>query len=240
MSDQTFRGLAALTRIVASSHRLDRVLNASDVPDAAKRALLDDVTKRSIDGAALDAAVNAISSRSDSRAAESLVAATLDAAFDTAGIAAVESSLHAIAGVIEDNGDLRQALSDFAVDDASKATLVHEVFDGKANGVAVELVATFIYLDHGRRVARRAKEAAQLAAQRRNALIVDVTTAIELDEQRRNAIKSALENNYKRSVEARFAVDPAIIGSVVVSAEDEVLDGSVRHRLDQARKVFAS
>ncbi len=245
MSEQVFRGLSGLTRVVASSHRLDRALSAADVPAVAKRALLDDLTKHALEPAALNAAVEAITSRSLSRtehsqAAEALARAAVDAAFESADPLPVESSLHAISALIDHNGELRQALSDFAVDDDAKSALLAELLNGKADPVAIELVCTFIFLDHGRRVVRRAREAAKLAAKRRNALMVDVTTAIELDEGGRNAITAALETNYRRSVEARFAVDPAVIGSVVVSVNDEVLDGSVRHRLDQARKALIS
>lgn len=234
-----FRELSGLARIVASSHRLDRALAAADVPAQAKRALLDDVTKHSINGAALDAAVNAISS-SQSRAAESLAEAALNAALDESDLTSIESSLHAISSLIESNGQLRQALSDVAVDDDAKVTLLRDVLTGKADPSAVELVCTFVFLDHGRRVARRAIEAAQQAAQRNNRLMADVTTAIELDDQRRQAITRALEANYDRSVEARFTVDPSILGSVVVSVNEEVLDGSLRHRLEQAKKAVTS
>ncbi len=239
MSERVLNELAALTRLAAGSPRFDRVLSGADIPSAAKRALLSDVTKNGFDPQTIDAAVAAIDS-SDSTATAGLLSATLEAAFTSFDVEPIETSLYEIGKLIETNSELRQSLSNFAVDDQAKSQLLRELLAGKSNEVAIELASTFVYVSHGRSIGNQVIDAARQAAERRNTVIADVRTAVEIDEERQRSLSDALQASLGRNVRAQFSVDPSIIGSVVVRVGDEVFDGSVRHRLEQARLAVAS
>jgi F-type H+-transporting ATPase subunit delta len=59
---------------------------------------------------------------------------------------------------------------------------------------------------------------------------------VPLDAERQARLAEALTRVVGRPVELRCTVDPAIMGSVVVRVGDEVFDGSVRSRIEQARE----
>jgi F-type H+-transporting ATPase subunit delta len=76
----------------------------------------------------------------------------------------------------------------------------------------------------------------------RNAGIVEATatSAAELDQREVTALRERLEKITGARVELRLAVDPALLGGVQVRMGDQLLDGSVRGRLERLRERIAS
>ena len=67
-----------------------------------------------------------------------------------------------------------------------------------------------------------------------------VTVSRAYDEAGRAAIAKALTAALKKEVVAHVAVDPRILGGVVVRVGDTVMDGSVRRRLSRLRDRLVS
>ncbi len=63
-----------------------------------------------------------------------------------------------------------------------------------------------------------------------------VTTAVELDEEHMDTIKTKLESQTGRKLELEFVIDPAIIGGLVLRVDDIVYDTSLRTQLDNLRE----
>jgi F-type H+-transporting ATPase subunit delta len=66
------------------------------------------------------------------------------------------------------------------------------------------------------------------------------TSAAELDQGEVQALRERLEKMTGGRVELRLAVDPALLGGVQVRMGDQLLDGSVRGRLERLRERIAS
>jgi F-type H+-transporting ATPase subunit delta len=63
-----------------------------------------------------------------------------------------------------------------------------------------------------------------------------VTTAVPLSADQLVGIERQLGASLNKQVQATAAVDPSIVGGVIVRVGDKLLDGSVRTRLRQLRK----
>lgn len=72
-----------------------------------------------------------------------------------------------------------------------------------------------------------------LKSQAENKVKVIVTTASPVDDALKAKIAEGLRKKLGRDVEIELALDPALIGGAVIRAEDMVIDGSVRSRLQQ-------
>ncbi len=59
-----------------------------------------------------------------------------------------------------------------------------------------------------------------------------VSSAYPLTDDQLQALVAKLEDRFKRKIIARATVDPALIGGAVIRVRDEVLDGSVRGKLE--------
>ena len=70
-------------------------------------------------------------------------------------------------------------------------------------------------------------------------LPVEVTSAVELDRSVVEALEARILEQTGQNVELESNVDPAILGGIVLRVGNSILDGSVRHRLEQLRKEVA-
>jgi F-type H+-transporting ATPase subunit delta len=70
-------------------------------------------------------------------------------------------------------------------------------------------------------------------------LPVQITSAVELDEQTVKQIGDRIGEQTGRKVELSSNVDPDVLGGLVVRVGNTVLDASIRHRLEQLRKQVA-
>lgn len=65
-----------------------------------------------------------------------------------------------------------------------------------------------------------------------------VTTAIKLDAERQASLKDALQKKAGREMELSFHVDPDILGGLVVSIGDRVMDASLKAQLGIMRELL--
>ena len=76
---------------------------------------------------------------------------------------------------------------------------------------------------------------------RENKLLpVSVTSAVELDEETVKGIGKKIEEQTGQRVELSSAVDPDLIGGIVIRVGNKILDASVRNRLERFRRSVAS
>jgi F-type H+-transporting ATPase subunit delta len=71
--------------------------------------------------------------------------------------------------------------------------------------------------------------------QERGIVVADVTTAERLSDAERDAILEKLETMTGKKVELALKIDPEIIGGIIIRIGDQVIDGSVRNKLEKMR-----
>jgi F-type H+-transporting ATPase subunit delta len=70
-------------------------------------------------------------------------------------------------------------------------------------------------------------------------LPVDVTSAIELDDEIARQIQERVEQQTGRTVELTRRVDESILGGLVVRVSNMILDASIRNQLERLRRAVA-
>ena len=70
-------------------------------------------------------------------------------------------------------------------------------------------------------------------------LPVQITSAVELDDKTVSSIGDRIGEKTGRKIELRSAVDPDILGGLVLQVGNNVLDASIRNRLENLRKQVA-
>jgi len=67
-----------------------------------------------------------------------------------------------------------------------------------------------------------------------------ISSAAELNAAQKKEMSSALERLTGKRVEAKFSLEPGLLGGAVVRVGDTVYDGSLRSRLNELRARLAS
>lgn len=80
----------------------------------------------------------------------------------------------------------------------------------------------------------------RLLNEHRGIVVAEVTTAVPLDDRQKSLIASRLGQRLGKTVALETRVDPGILGGVVAQIGDNVIDGSVRGRLDRLRRVLTA
>ena len=81
---------------------------------------------------------------------------------------------------------------------------------------------------------------AELAEAELGAVIVDVTSAIELDDHLRDVIKNKLSRDFGTDILLREHVDPSILGGIIMSARGNRIDASMASQLERARVALST
>ena len=79
-----------------------------------------------------------------------------------------------------------------------------------------------------------------LAAEALDEAVATVHTARELTASEKERLVSALTKQYGSQVQLHVVVDPDLIGGLRIQIRDDVIDGTVAGRLDDARRKLAS
>jgi len=149
---------------------------------------------------------------------------------------AVERQLFAFAALLERETRLRDALVDPLLPPENKKQLIAETLGEHANPLALNLLGFVIELGRAREVGRIVEALAEVVAATRERAIAEVRTAVALDEARAKKLTDALSKAAGRPIEIRVIVDPDVLGGVLARVGDEIFDGSVRTRLQEARE----
>ncbi|HZD78615.1 MAG TPA: ATP synthase F1 subunit delta [Actinomycetota bacterium] len=151
----------------------------------------------------------------------------------------VEDQLYALSKAIDAEPGLRDALADPDLPAENKKALLRDIMGEAANPVAVNALAFLVEQGRGRDVGEIAEAFARAAAESRQHVLAEVRSAVPMDEPQRKRLGQALSRATGKTVEVKVVVDPTVVGGIVARVGDEVFDGTVRNRLQEARRQLA-
>jgi F-type H+-transporting ATPase subunit delta len=169
--------------------------------------------------------------RNDAYAAALLEIAKAEGNLDT-----VEDELFRVARTIESNEALRSTLTDQAIPVDRRQKIVEALLDGKASPVTTALVSFVVGAGRSRNLPEIIDRLVARAAEERREAVAEVRTAYPLDDDHRQKLADALSKATEKHVSLKVIVDPTVMGGVIATIGDTVIDGTIRHRLDQLRE----
>ncbi|MFL5796545.1 MAG: F0F1 ATP synthase subunit delta [Actinomycetota bacterium] len=229
--------LFALADLLRREPQLRKTLADIGVPPDAKRGLLRDLLGDRLDERTLslleDLVVeDSVSYRLRPALEDLAVQAVLAEAEAEGSLERVAEELFRLSRLVESEPALRSALTDPVLPDERKAGLMADLLEGKA-ATATVLLARWTVGKTGDPVARL-RELSDRAAARDRRMVVEARTAVPLDEARQARLGEALTRATGRRVDVQVVVDPSVVGGVVARVGDEVIDGSIRRKLQLA------
>jgi F-type H+-transporting ATPase subunit delta len=243
-ADSTTLGeeLFAVTGVVEGTASLRRALADPSREGADKAGLARQLFGGKVSAAAVDLVGTVVSQRWAAErdlgdTLENLAVQSVLATAEKAGrIDRVEDELFRFERIVAADPGLRDALSSRNTDSEGKAGLVRNLLEGKAAPETVRLAEQAVRVPRGRRLDRVMEAYLELAARRRDELTALVTVAAPLTEQQSARLRSALESHYGKSVTLQVVLEPEVMGGIRVQVGDEVVDGTVLRRLEEARR----
>lgn len=237
--------LLAVTALIDGSATLRRALADPSREAEGKQALAERLLSGKVSAEAIVVVKSLVgqrwsSERDLSDTVEQLGIESLLAAAESAGrIDRVEDELFRFERIVAGSPELRDRLTNRQGDVQAKAGVVNELLEAKTAPETQRLARQAVLAPRGRKLDRTLERYLALAAKRREQITAVVTAATDLTEQQRERLSSALQGIYGKPVLLQVVLDPQVLGGIRVQVGDEVVDGTVLRRLDEARRHIA-
>lgn len=147
----------------------------------------------------------------------------------------VEDELYRFGKILDSNHELKQALSDQSVDRIQREKILGELLEDKVSPHTLGLLTFIVGQGRARQLPQILEQVSALAAEARNSVVAEVRTAVPLDAAQRNALAESLSKATGKKVDVKAIVDPSVLGGVVAKIGDTVIDGTIRHKLEQLK-----
>jgi F-type H+-transporting ATPase subunit delta len=151
----------------------------------------------------------------------------------------VADELHRFGRALQDNGELREALGDRQLPVERRLGVVDELLSSKADPQTVAAVAHVIQSGRGRLLVDIIDAFNRAAAARRDRAVAEVRTAVDLTDDQRGRLREALGKATGRDVELQIVIDEDVVGGVLATVGDTVIDGTVSRQLSGMRSRLA-
>ncbi|WP_433160520.1 F0F1 ATP synthase subunit delta [Kribbella sp. CA-247076] len=243
-SDELGTELFSVAKVLDGNGSLRRALTDPARPAEAKTGLVQQLFGGKISAQAqeiLNAAVSGrwVSGRDLGNALDQLsVEAEMAAADNRRKLDEVEDELFRLERVVAVERALSDKLSDRNIPLAPRQELIRGLLQNKADATTVRLAERAVD-GRGRGFAASLRAFQVAAAARRSASIATVRVATDLSEAERTRLADALARQYGREIQLNVIVDPNVVGGVRVDIGDEVIDGTIAARLDEAQRRIA-
>ena len=153
-------------------------------------------------------------------------------------LATTENELFAVAQALGGSDELREVLADRAIPAARRQQIVEDLLEGQVTEATVALVSMVVGAGRGSDLVRILEAAVERSAGLRNRAVAEVRSAVALSGDQQQRLAQALRRATGKDVTVKVIVDPSLLGGVVTRIGDEVIDGSVRSRINQLREAF--
>ena len=164
--------------------------------------------------------------------------ALLAVARSEGSLAEVEEELFRFARLLEANDDLRTTLTDAHLPSSRRQQIVEDLLGGVANPVTTALVSMVVGTGRSRDLTAIIDELVKLSAAEGDKELAEVRSAVELTDDQKQRLVTALEAKTGKKIELKVIIDPTVLGGLVAQVGDTVIDGSIKTRLQQLKSAF--
>ncbi|MFT4659639.1 MAG: F-type H+-transporting ATPase subunit delta, partial [Ilumatobacter sp.] len=110
-----------------------------------------------------------------------------------------------------------------------------DLLGGKATTTTTQLVSMVVGSGKARDLPAIVDVLVQRASNAKDLAVAEVRTAVALTGDQEARLKAALENATGKSLNIKSIVDPSVVGGVIATVGDDIIDDSVRTRIDQLK-----
>ena len=147
-------------------------------------------------------------------------------------------ALEKIGTILEEEPEFFALLSSPGIPQKDRLSVAKAALEG----LVLEYILSWVLLlcEKGRigNFSECVKEYKALLRAKQSVTTARVTSAVALTDAEADALKQKLEKISGKTVSLNFCVDAEIMGGIIVEMDGKVMDGSIRHRLQELKDVM--
>ncbi len=168
-------------------------------------------------------------------AAEGYATAFLAVAKTEGVTAVVGNELATFSQAFESSAELQTTLTDANLAIDRRQMVIANLLGSKANKVTVNLLSMLVGAGRAKEIPLVVGAFLQGAAAVNDAQSGQVRSAYPLTDEQKAALSAAVIRKIGKQVSLTFVVDPTVLGGVITTVGDTVIDGTVKNRLEQLK-----
>lgn len=151
-------------------------------------------------------------------------------------LARVDAEFTAVAAAYESNDSLRSTLGDQVIPLDRRQAVVEQLLAGKGvHPLTTQLVGLVVGSGRARDLSAIASTIGNRSASSQGKAVAEVRSAVALSEDQQRRLGDALAQAMGTPVNVKVIVDPSVVGGLVATVGDKVIDGTVRTNLDRVK-----
>lgn len=139
--------------------------------------------------------------------------------------------------LIKNNQEISKILKHPEISTSKKKKIFIEIFKGKINEELLSFILLLIEKDRILHMEEKFREMEKIHLEKQNILVANVKTVVPLNDNQRKKIVEKLEKKYNKRIILKEKIDKALIGGVYVRVGDDVIDGSIKSKFEEIKKV---
>ena len=154
-------------------------------------------------------------------------------------VSRIEEELFRLRELLKTNPDLLQFLKDPNIKHEGKRKALGDIFGGRVHPLVLSTLLTLSDQARAGRLLTIIEEYSTVATAARQTVTGSVTTAITLDNATLGRLGTELSRITGKNVQLLQRVDPGILGGAIIQVGEQIIDGSLRRKLDQIQTKLA-
>lgn len=144
--------------------------------------------------------------------------------------------LKEISETIDSSEELKNVINNPSISTEEKQIVLCKLFQNNIMPIVYNFLFTLNLRKRVNIISSIAEEFQKELEKIKNITHVNVTSAIELNDSRKEDIKQKLANKLQKEVIVDWTVDNEIIGGLVMNINETIVDNSVKHKLEDLQK----
>lgn len=169
---------------------------------------------------------------------QSYARAMFDVARAEGDLGAIGDELFRFARALEGSDELREALTDPHLPASRRQQIVEDLLGSSARPATISLVSMGVGVGRAGELPAIIDALVAMTAEEQGRAVAEVRSVVELTDEQRDRLGAAINQATGKQVEIKVIIDPTILGGIVTTVGDTVIDGSVRTRLEQLKHAF--
>jgi F-type H+-transporting ATPase subunit delta len=154
-------------------------------------------------------------------------------------VSRVEEELFRLRELLKANPELFQFLKDPNIKPEGKRTALGDLFQGRVHPLVLSTLISLSDQDRAGRVLHVIEDFSTIAAAARQTITGEVTVVVTLDDATLGRMATELSRITGKNVKLLQKIDPAILGGAIITVGEQIIDGSLRRKLDQLKDKLA-
>lgn len=146
--------------------------------------------------------------------------------------------LRAICDLIDNNKDFHEVIKHPQISTKRKKKTFINIFKGQIDEELLSFLLILIEKDRILYIREKLNEMEKIDLERKSTLIAIVKTAVPLLEDEVRALQKKLEDKYDKKIIMTTEVDKSLLGGVYVRVGNDVIDGTVKSKVDDMKNIM--